>query len=85
MIQQLAASGSQIPATPELDAIRANCAKAEQAEAQVGADAPRDADYGWAYEPLSQTKHPVYSAKIVTPKGCLSRVSDIASYGAAYR
>jgi len=41
--------------------------------------------YGWAYEPLSQTRHPVYSAKIVTLKGCLSRVSDIASYGAAYR
>jgi hypothetical protein len=46
---------------------------------------PPDAYQGWAYDALSQSKYPVYRAKIMTAKGCFAEISDLDSYSAEFR
>jgi hypothetical protein len=88
MLKQLKAQGNSVPDVPSLDETLWRCHQQEKAAAAKNASAAAARENGyeaWGYEPISNSHYPVYWGRLVTPSGCVQRISDLKSYTANYQ
>ncbi len=88
MLEQLKAQGNSVPDDPSLDQLVWRCQQQQKAAAakSTAPAASRENGYqAWGYEAFTNSHYPIYWGRLVTPSGCVQRISDLRSYTANYQ